>query len=110
MRCSNCQADLTPLDSGVEPLAACPACDSTDFMISVQDRGRVVDGGTLRKKRAGLKGVLAKIWFGQRIGRDGRVVNRDALVDRENYRYRERVTTEDGEVIVDKDEDLRDHH
>lgn len=78
-------------------------------MISVQDTVRTIDGGALEKRRPGFKGFLAKIWFGQRLGRDGRVVNRDALVDRENYRYRERVTTEDGEIIVDKDEDLREH-
>jgi len=63
----------------------------------------------LKERRPGLKRPILEMIDGMRRGRNGVIVRIRRLIDRDNYRYRERVETQDGKLIVDKDEDLRQH-
>jgi hypothetical protein len=54
-----------------------------------------------------LKRPLSETLQGTRQGRNGVIVRIQRIIDRISHRYRERVITEDGQVIVEKDEDLR---
>jgi len=66
---------------------------------------------TLQAKQRGLgkQRPFREVTTGKRIGRDGRIVNRDMVVDRRDDCYLEHVETEDGQLIVHKDEKLSQH-
>jgi hypothetical protein len=64
----------------------------------------------LKHKRAGIKRPLVEMRSGAAASQiHPPFVSKDQVIDRENDRYRERVVTEDGEVIRDVDEPLSKH-
>ncbi len=63
----------------------------------------------LKQKRPGFKRPILEMIDGMRRGRDGVIVPIRRVIDRIKYRYQDHVGTEDRKVIVDKDEDLREH-
>lgn len=111
VKCSKCDCDLSSVHDEDEERAPCPQCGSTARAFSVHLSGVMTVFSSLgaKHRRPGFKRPIMEMFSGKRRGRDGRIVNRDAVIDRLAHRYRERVTTEDGEVIVDKDEGLRQH-
>jgi hypothetical protein len=64
----------------------------------------------MKHKRPGNRKPIAESFSGSQLRKaDGDYVDKERLIDRENDRYKERVVTEDGEVLRDVDEPLRVH-
>ena len=57
-----------------------------------------------KKKRA-----ANEIEKGGRIGRDGKLVSIERVIDRDSNRYKETIKAENGQTMVNKDEKLSEH-
>jgi len=96
-----CACGSTRRDIVVMPLAAVGHGEAHVSGNAKSDE-RVISGG--RRRRA------LERWFGETFHRDSGTWRRlTRMVDRKNDRYRERITTRDGEVVRDVDEPLSEH-
>jgi hypothetical protein len=65
---------------------------------------------TAKQKRPGVKKPLTEIFTGSEPRRSvGDFVTKERVIDRANDRYREKVVTDEGEVLRDVDEPLSQH-
>lgn len=81
------------------------------FDVHVTESIILRDSLSMKHKRPGKKKPIAESFSGsERRKSVGDYVNKERLIDRENDRYKERVVTEDGEVLRNVDEPLSAHH
>jgi DNA-directed RNA polymerase subunit RPC12/RpoP len=111
VQCSDCGADLAAIHTDAQPRVPCPNCGSTvrRFLSEATTSVRPMSMVRAVHKRPGVKRPLLDSFSGTRQGRDGRIVRVEQTIDRVNHRYDKHVQTEDGEILKDQHEDLRDH-
>jgi hypothetical protein len=109
--CAGCGYEF----QAIEPHVACPNCCAEQRKIMVSVGGVVGIRGALkwRQRRHHATSPKGKTVLqgedGWGVGGDGRPRKKLRIIDRLLHRYRERVELDDGTVVRDVDEDLREH-
>jgi len=91
----------------------CPKCSSRNRSVTLT--GEIKPHGLLKLGKKGAKSKRHKHRFdqeivtGEKTGRNGKLVNIERIVDREQDLYKETVKDGHGQVIVQKDEKLSEH-
>ncbi|MGB8706970.1 MAG: hypothetical protein WCD72_03335 [Dehalococcoidia bacterium] len=107
--CSDCGFDFENEDH----TKACPKCGSRNRSITLTEEIKSHELLKLRKK--GAASIKHKHRFdqeivtGEKVGKDGKPVSIEQVVDREQDVYKETVKDEHGQIIVQKDEKLSEH-
>ena len=109
--CSDCSADLSAIDDAGDVRKPCPNCGSTNrtFRVLVEGTLDLYSSLNTKQKRPGHQRPIREGLTRHGPGGDGKVVRVVRSIDRLSHRYTERVEMPDGTVVVDKDEDLRQH-
>jgi len=108
-QCANCGFIFKSSEEVGQP---CPRCGSLDVKLKTGDRGKGHEGAKekrydpTKKHRHGSYYTLEK---GERIGKDGKLVLIERVIDRDSDHYTEVVKDKDGNVIANKDERLSEH-
>jgi len=91
----------------------CPKCGSHNRSITVTDEIKGHEGLKLGKKgsapRKHKHRFDQEILSGEKVGKDGKPVTVEQVIDRERNVYKKTITDEHGHVIVQKDEKLSEH-
>jgi len=94
----------------------CPICKSSNRLIKMELEGKITLRGRIgaKKKRKGFKRPLREIFTGWQKSRDKKKhpkgVEKERLIDREEDKYKEKVTdVETGEITRDVEEPLSVH-
>lgn len=91
----------------------CPKCGSQNRSITATDEGKFHELAKLRKKGAASTKHKHRfdqeIMTGERIGKNGKLVTIQQVVDREQNAYKKTVKDEHGQVVVEKDKKLSEH-
>ena len=91
----------------------CPECGSRNRGISlaaeIKPHSFLKLGKKGTSKKHGHK-FDAEIITGKRVGKDGKLVNIEQIIDRDSDKYDKIVKDEQGQTIVEKDERLSQHH
>jgi len=92
----------------------CPKCGSRNRSITVTDQIKFHEVLKLGKKGATSRKHKHKfdeeITAGEKVGKDGKLVSIERVIDRERDVYRETVKDEQGKISVEKREKLSEHH
>ncbi|MEZ5736863.1 MAG: hypothetical protein R3E09_13910 [Novosphingobium sp.] len=111
--CKMCGLEL--IEAGSQERSPCPRCRSIarSFEATIRETITLRDSLVVRAKRAGAKGEH-KYFVEEKSGwslhhETGEWRYIEQVVDRENHRYRKRVTGQDGTVFRDVNEPLSAH-
>lgn len=91
----------------------CPKCGSRNRSITLTEK--ITFHEVLKVGKKGAKSRKHKHKFdqeiiaGNRIGKDGKPVNIEQVIDREHDLYKKTIKDEHGQIIVQKDEKLSEH-
>jgi len=91
----------------------CPKCGSHNRSVTVNEEGTFHELLELRKK--GVSSSKRKHKFdqeiktGEKIGKDGKLISLERVIDRERDVYKETVKDEQAQIIVKKQEKLSEH-
>lgn len=92
---------------------SCPKCGSHNRSIAVTEKIKSRELLKLGKKGAASgkhkHRFAQEIISGDRVGKDGKPITIEQIVDREQDVYKKTITDECGQVIVQKDEQLSEH-
>jgi len=109
-QCANCGFIFESTDEVGQP---CPRCGSLDRRIHSHQDAKAHGFLKLKKKGASSKHKKARADYelqqGERIGKDGKLVSIERVIDRDSEHYTEVVKDKDGNVIANKDERLSEH-
>lgn len=113
IECAACGAAIDCAEDTPTQRSPCPRCGGTgrSFFPSVAESGNARDGLGVKIKRPGERRPHIEDLGVPSYSRDkGKIVFHERIVDRENDRYREKVTDyETGEVIHQCEESLSQH-
>jgi len=108
-QCANCGFIFESSEEVGQP---CPKCGLLDRNIGVDDEGsaheKLKEGRRDPAKKHG-HGNYYTLEKGERIGKDGKLVSIERVIDRDSDHYTEVIKDKDGTVIVNKDERLSEH-
>jgi hypothetical protein len=111
--CGDCQQELDESASlAPDKRSPCPRCGSLTRILyaSARMEVRTYVGFKLRQKRPGVSGYLVEHLQRREVRVSvGDTVEKLRVIDRENDRYLEKVTAEDGTVLHETDEHLSEH-
>lgn len=112
--CGGCGAGLPggKTDETGGSRASCRVCGFTQrkFMVSLSERIELLSSLSAKHRRPGVKRPLLELQWGAVVGRDGRAVNKERIIDRVKNRYVEKVVDrETGGVLRDLEEPLTQH-
>jgi predicted nucleic acid-binding Zn-ribbon protein len=93
---------------------ACPRCGSRNRGVTLT--AEIKPQGLLKLGKRGAMPKKHKHKFdkevvtGKKIGKDGRLVSIERVIDREQDAYKETVSDEQGQTEIEKNEKLSEHH
>lgn len=91
----------------------CPKCGSRNRSITLTEEIKFHELLKLRKKGAAARKHKHRfdqeIVSGEKVGKDGKPVSIEQVVDREQDVYKKTIKDEHGQIIVQKDEKLSEH-
>jgi len=67
---------------------------------------KVKKKGANSKHKHGFNSELEKV---EKIGKNGKLVSIERIIDRDRNRYKEIIKDKDGKIIINKDEKLSEH-
>ncbi len=106
--CAKCG---TVIDPAGQP-SSCPECGSGDRLIGATDAlvAELKEKAKSDKKRRGKKKAYEEVTIGDDLHRDSGQWNRiEQVIDRDNDRYRKRITDAEGTILRDDDKPLSLH-
>ncbi len=106
--CAKCGTAIDPAGRA----SSCPECGSEDRLIEVTDTlvAKLKEKAKSAKKRAGKKKRYEEVTIGDDLHRDSGQWNRiEQVIDRDNDRYRKRITDAEGKILRDEDKPLSLH-
>ena len=108
-QCANCGFVFKSSEEVGRP---CPRCGSPDVNLKTGDKGKGHSLVTEERYDSSKKhghGSYYTLKKGERIGKDGKSVSIERVIDRDSDHYTEVVKDKDGNVIVNKNEKLSEH-
>ena len=114
VECTNC--GFTFLNEVPTKSTSCPKCGSRAIKFHQNVGGGQLKPRGLMKLKAykppskhKKKRAAIEIEKGGRIGRDGKAVSIERVIDRDSNRYKETIKAENDQTMVNKDEKLSEH-
>lgn len=112
VRCKTCGIELNEkTDTPMESRPPCPYCSSMerDIIARIHENMQVHEGFRAKSFPPNSRKFETDVQSGEFSDKDGKIVNKNRVIDRNNDIYSEKIVDESGNVLRDVNEKLTDH-